>query len=106
MNIRHISRKIPVNVPLVSIVVLFVGNILYFTIIRPTSAWLVLLGIVLLSALTHVLLAQTKYKRFASVITVFVAVFLLMNYIAGFSVINTLLLASIIIVARKLTTKN
>lgn len=65
--------------------------------VEPTSLYIVVLFIMLATVLSYLLSSQFLTKLYQILIPVFVLIFLTMNYVAGFQIINTIFLVSIII---------
>ncbi len=81
----------------------FYGTILFVALagiilfVPPTHSIIVAMAITILSILTYILALFLFEKRFALLSAMFTASFLAMNYIAGFNLINIILLVSFII---------
>ncbi len=72
--------------------------IVFFT--KPDSVYIVILLILIVTFLAYTVL--TVFSKFVSatsryLVTLFIGMFLLINYLAGFQLINTILLISFII---------
>lgn len=68
---------------------------LFFT--EPASLYIVVVFILLATLLTFTLSSRLVARKYHYLITLFVFSLLTMNYLAGFQVLNTILLISIII---------
>lgn len=82
---------------IVAPIVLSAGIIFMLFFTEPASLYIVVVFILLATLLTFTLSNRLRRRKYQYLITLFVFSLLTMNYLAGFQVLNTILLISIII---------
>ena len=97
MNFQRISRKSPISLRTISLFLLIGAVIAYVWFVPPLSLFTILPFIVLISSTVFLIAGIVTTHKLQILITVFCGVFLLMNAIIGFDLINTILLVSFII---------
>lgn len=97
MNLQRISRKSPISIQALTIItlILLIGG--YLVYIPPTSLFIVVPLILLICIVLFLITGLFAKKKFQILVTLFCGVFLLMNTLIGFDLINTILLLSFII---------
>lgn len=82
---------------LVSGIVLAVAAVYLLFFVEPSSIYIIVVFILTAAILAFIVSTQVVAKRYQYLITLFVLSFLTINYIAGFQIMNTILLISVII---------
>ncbi len=82
---------------IVSGIGLSVGTIYMLFFVEPTSVYIVVLFIVLITLITFIVSSLFIARKYQYLVTTFIFSLLTMNYLAGFQILNTILLISIII---------
>jgi hypothetical protein len=96
MNWKRFNRKIPVDLKLISIIPLIIG-LICIVLFLPNKPIYVILFTILLSGFSYLVSSYFVRQKYQILISLFILLFLTINYIVGFEIINTLLLASFII---------
>lgn len=94
---KRLLRKIPIDFNLISIVLLSIciGSILFF--IPPQHIVAIIILIISVTAWGYFVSCYFVQKKYRYIIAFSIFLFLCINYIVGFDLINTVLLASFII---------
>lgn len=95
MKNQHASKK---QIVKVASSVCLLGAILFIIfLVPPTNRVIIFLTMILIGIFTYIISTFFIRKRYALVLSTALIVFLTINSIAGFHVLNTLLLVSVII---------
>ena len=97
MKYKRFLRKIPVDLTLISIILLgfLLAAIVFF--VPPTHFVIVFAMIVISTYIVYLGASYFVIKKFQYIAALSIFLFLLINYLVGFDLINTILLLSFII---------
>ena len=97
MKYKRLLRKVPIDLRLVGTVILAVIILVQLFFVPPTNTLIISAFTISITGFIYLLSSYFVELKYQYIITLFVFLFLTINYLVGFDLMNTALLVSFII---------